>query len=58
MKDLSKWFILQQSWEIDGSSLESFHPWASEMDQWVKVPAAKTNDLSSIPGTGMIDEDN
>jgi hypothetical protein len=32
--------------------------WAGELVQWVKVPAAKLNNLSSTPGMHMVEEDN
>lgn len=31
---------------------------AGKMAQWVEVPATKPNDLSSTPGTHMMEEDN
>ena len=31
---------------------------AGEMAQWVKVPAAKPDHLSSIPGTNMVEKEN
>jgi hypothetical protein len=29
--------------------------WVAKMGQWVKVPASMTDELSSIPGTHMVE---
>lgn len=40
-----------------GLYIKIFFPIASEMAQWVKVSAAKCADLSSLPGTHAVEDE-